>query len=129
MVLGDQTVKLILLKDGGASLALGMSPARLALGAAFVLSLILAAAVTGYRLAADQPGFDATVVQQTEAHLSEWQAELASQQAVINGLSADAEATSEAVGRQLARMQARLLRMEAIGSRVVQIADLDAEEL
>lgn len=128
MVLGDHAVKLIVLKDGGSTRAVHLSPVRLALGGSLAAALILAAAVMGYRLAADAPGFEPAVAQQSKTHVEDWQNELASQQTVIQALSADAEATSEAVGRQLARMQARLLRMEAIGSRVVQIADLDAEE-
>ncbi|MFK7912908.1 MAG: M23 family metallopeptidase [Pseudomonadales bacterium] len=121
-------MKLIVLKDGGSTRAVQLSPARLALGGSLAAALMLAAAVTGYRLAADQPGFEAAVAVESEQQVDQWQTELASQQTVIKALSADADATSEAVGRQLARMQARLLRMEAIGSRVVQIADLDAEE-
>jgi len=38
------------------------------------------------------------------------------------------ESDSAAQGRMLARMQARLLRMEAFGSRMVEAAELDAEE-
>ena len=128
MVLGDQSVKLIVLKDGGTTRAVQLSPGRLALGAGFVAALLLITGVSGYRLGADEPGFNGNKIAQNEDHVTHWQSELASQQSVIADLSADAEATSAAVGRQLARMQARLLRMEAIGSRVVQIADLDAEE-
>ncbi len=124
MVLGDQTVKLIVLKDGGVAHSVRVSAARLGLGGAFAAALLLGSATFGYRLAGDTSDRDQEVAEQ----VSHWQGQIANHQQELATISQDAQATSEAVGRQLARMQARLLRMEAIGSRVVEIADLDSEE-
>ncbi len=124
MVLGDQTVKLIILKDGGVAHSVRVSAARMALGGAFAAAVILGSATFGYRFAGDTSEHDQRLAEQVQ----QWQGQIANHQQELEDLNQDAEATSEAVGRQLARMQARLLRMEAIGSRVVQIADLDQEE-
>ncbi len=60
--------------------------------------------------------------------VAELRMQLNERSARIDELEANREAESSAVGRQLSEMQARLLRMEALGSRVVEVADLDAEE-
>ncbi|MGI9326180.1 MAG: M23 family metallopeptidase [Pseudomonadales bacterium] len=117
-------MKLIVLKDGGVAHSVRVSAARLSLGGAFAAAVLLGSATFGYRLAGDTSDRD----QEVAAQVSQWQGQIANHQQELETISQDAQATSEAVGRQLARMQARLLRMEAIGSRVVEIADLDSEE-
>jgi murein DD-endopeptidase MepM/ murein hydrolase activator NlpD len=63
-----------------------------------------------------------------EAMVDQWQQRLADQRAELNALQERSAAESEAVGRQLAAMQARLMRMEALGLRVTEIAKLDQGE-
>ncbi|MEM1231381.1 MAG: M23 family metallopeptidase [Pseudomonadota bacterium] len=116
-------MKLIVLKDGALPRALRLSAANVALTVAGVLVILATAGTAGYQFAryqAPQPAAPEAV--------TAWQQELARQQETLGDLDSQAQATSAAVGRQLSRMQARLLRMEAIGSRVVKIADLDADE-
>ncbi|MEQ8482950.1 MAG: M23 family metallopeptidase [Pseudomonadales bacterium] len=60
--------------------------------------------------------------------VDQWQQRLADQRAELNALQERSAAESEAVGRQLAAMQARLMRMEALGLRVTEIAKLDQGE-
>ncbi|HEY5646978.1 MAG TPA: peptidoglycan DD-metalloendopeptidase family protein [Pseudomonadales bacterium] len=60
--------------------------------------------------------------------ISQWRAQLEAQQAEVESIRQRSSAESQAVGRQLAQMQARLLRMEALGARVTEVAGLDAGE-
>lgn len=62
------------------------------------------------------------------ALIDQWQQRIAEQSAELNDLRARSAAQSQAVGRQLAGMQARLMRMEALGARVTEVADLDEGE-
>ena len=62
-----------------------------------------------------------------EAVVAGWRERLAQQQAEVDKIRDRSAAESEAVGRQLAQMQARLLRMEALGARVTEVADLTDE--
>ena len=62
------------------------------------------------------------------ATVSEWRGRLASQQLEVDSMRQRSDAHSQAVGRQLAQMQARLLRMEALGARITEVADLDEGE-
>jgi murein DD-endopeptidase MepM/ murein hydrolase activator NlpD len=59
-------------------------------------------------------------------------AKIEAQRAELARLTAMADAQSQTlaqtVGRQLAQMQARLVRMEALGERVAEVADLDPSE-
>ncbi|MAT84933.1 MAG: hypothetical protein CMQ43_02040 [Gammaproteobacteria bacterium] len=63
-----------------------------------------------------------------EALVAEWQQRIAEQREQIDALQARSEAEAQAVGRQLAAMQARLMRMEALGARVTEVADLEEGE-
>ncbi len=60
--------------------------------------------------------------------LTTWQARLASQRSDLERIQNQARVEMEAVGRRLASMQARLLRMEALGERVAEVARLDEGE-
>lgn len=60
--------------------------------------------------------------------LSQWRDRLQVQQAEVDTMRQRSAAESQAVGRQLAQMQARLLRMEALGARITEVADLDEGE-
>lgn len=63
-----------------------------------------------------------------DAAIAGWRERLAQQQAEVDLIRDRSAAESEAVGRQLAQMQARLLRMEALGARVTEVADLEGGE-
>src|SRR5690606_13784781 len=60
--------------------------------------------------------------------VGEWQRRLSEQTRELEQLRSRAAAEAQAVGRQLAAMQARLLRMEALGARVTEVANLDDGE-
>lgn len=57
-----------------------------------------------------------------------WHSRLTDQQAQVEQLRAQSRVEMDAVGRRLATMQARLLRMEALGERLTEVAKLDSEE-
>ncbi len=63
-----------------------------------------------------------------DAAIAGWRDRLVQQQAEVDLIRDRSAAESEAVGRQLAQMQARLLRMEALGARVTEVADLEGGE-
>jgi murein DD-endopeptidase MepM/ murein hydrolase activator NlpD len=60
--------------------------------------------------------------------VSSWQQRLAGQQRELERIQNKSRIEMEAVGRRLAAMQARLLRMEALGERVAEVAQLDSDE-
>jgi len=63
-----------------------------------------------------------------EQVVAAWRSTLDAQRTAIERLEGQAEIGEEAVGRRLAVMHARLLRMEALGERISEVADLDASE-
>ncbi len=63
-----------------------------------------------------------------DAAIAGWRERVVQQQAEVDLIRDRSAAESEAVGRQLAQMQARLLRMEALGARVTEVADLEGGE-
>jgi murein DD-endopeptidase MepM/ murein hydrolase activator NlpD len=88
-----------------------------------VLTLLVSALLGSYYVAERmlRPTVEPTTV-------AEWRERLAVQQAEVDAMRQRTVAESQAVGRQLAQMQARLLRMEALGARVTEVADLDEGE-
>jgi len=60
--------------------------------------------------------------------ISGWQARVKGQRAEVEALKNQTRLEFEAVGRRLASMQARLLRMEALGERVTEVANLEQGE-
>ena len=60
--------------------------------------------------------------------VAQWRERLAEQEQEVVSMRERTQAQTQAVGRQLAQMQSRLLRMEALGARVTEIADLDEGE-
>jgi len=113
-------MKIILLREKGSSRALRISR-QTAFVAAVTLSLgvLLAGAWIFEQLSTDVVDADTVAA---------WGERLSEQQGEVNRIKAEADAQSLAVGRQLAQMQARLLRMEALGARVTEVADLDEGE-
>jgi murein DD-endopeptidase MepM/ murein hydrolase activator NlpD len=113
-------MKVILLKDSGKALTLRLTRPRLASLALFGSILVLLPFLTAFGWLGVTPVDDRLV--------AEWQKELSAQQTELKSLESIAAAESQAVGRQLAAMQARLLRMEALGARVTQVASLEDGE-
>ena len=113
-------MKIILLREKGTSRAL-----RISRQSAFVLSVVvlLAVALSGYfvveRLTRDVVDLDT---------IAGWRAKLQQQREEVENMEQRSRDQAQAVGRQLAQMQARLLRMEALGARVTEVADLDEGE-
>lgn len=117
-------MRIILLKESGRAKgrvhALRLGPFQLT-----GLLLLLSAAVlapSAYLLSF------ATHSAPDQAMIEDWQARIAEQQEIVDSLRDRSAAESQAVGRQLAGMQARLLRMEALGVRVTEVAELEAGE-
>lgn len=109
-------MKIILLRDKGMNLALQVSRRRLAVMAAMLGGCMTVGLVW---LVVNWPGgVDAEEV------VVHWRAELASQRDEVLAIEKKSQAQSAAVGRLLAEMQARLLRMEAIGAHMIVVADL-----
>jgi len=113
-------MKIILLGDKGAVRAVRLSRQTAVVG---TLAVMLAALLCTYYLfeSVNHSALDPTTV-------SEWRAKLQAQQEEVESLRQRSAAESQAVGRQLAQMQARLLRMEALGARVTEVAELDKGE-
>lgn len=117
--MGDR-MKIILLRDKGTSRALRLSRQTAFVGIAALLLGTLLAGTWAYSMISHSSVDDGTI--------AEWRGRLAEQQQEVERMRAQTEAQSQAVGRQLAQMQARLLRMEALGARVTEITDLDDGE-
>jgi len=60
--------------------------------------------------------------------IAKWQGQLLGQSAEVERIQAQSRIEMDAVGRRLAMMQARLLRIEALGERVAEVAQLDEGE-
>lgn len=113
-------MKIIVLRTQGLARSVSISR-RMACGlfaGAMLVSLVAGGWVVSV-LRTDQ--VDAEVV-------ARWRAKLADQHAEVLALEQKASAQSAAVGKQLAQMQARLLRMEALGAHMSEAADLGDEE-
>ena len=113
-------MKIILLRDKGSHLSMRVSRRRLAVIATCMATLCLSAAIwVGLNIQPDE--LDSQVVAQ-------WRAKLDTQREAMQVIEQKSLAQSAAVGRQLAQMQARLLRMEAIGAHMAEAADLQDGE-
>lgn len=113
-------MKIILLREKGTSRALRLSRQTAFVGIAALLLGTLLVGTWAYGKLSRDAVDDGTI--------ASWRSRLAAQQQEVERMRAETEAQSQAVGRQLAQMQARLLRMEALGARVTEIADLDEGE-
>ncbi len=109
-------MKLIFIRERGVSRHIAISRRMLAVIGALGLVALGAA---GMYVTRDT--VDAQVVAQ-------WRVKLNEQKNKVVDLAQRNDAQNAAVGKQLAEMQARLLRMEAIGSYMAEVADLEAEE-
>ncbi len=113
-------MKIIFLRQRGDTRSLGISRRWLAVFTAFKLTLVGLLGVWIYGLA-NQDTIDPALV-------SHWRAQIVESEQRVREMEVATQAQSQAVGRQLANMQARLLRMEALGARVTEVAELPAEE-
>jgi len=112
-------MKIIVLRDSGSNVSMRVSRRRL-LGFALITSVISLG--LGLFL---QTTFSDTESVDTEM-VAHWRAKLNQQRDEVVAIERRTQAQSEAVGRQLAQMQARLLRMEALGTHMT--GDLQSEE-
>jgi len=112
-------MKIILVRDKGFNRSLHLP--RPLLAAVAAVALVAVISVTWMLGNTGNDHVNAEVV-------AEWRAKLAAQKDLVVELSKKNQAQSAAVGRQLAQMQARLLRMEALGAHMTEAADLQAEE-
>ncbi|MEE4281893.1 MAG: M23 family metallopeptidase [Pseudomonadales bacterium] len=113
-------MKIIVLRDKGSHLSVRFSRRRLAVAATAMATLCISA-VIWVSLNIQPNEVDSQVVAQ-------WRAKLDSQREAMQIIEQKSLAQSAAVGRQLAQMQARLLRMEAIGAHMAEAAELQDGE-
>lgn len=73
--------------------------------------------------------YDAWVTDELDSDvLAHWRDELKIHRSSVESLEAEVGAENAALGRRLAQMHARMLRMEALGERVTELADLQGDE-
>jgi murein DD-endopeptidase MepM/ murein hydrolase activator NlpD len=96
----------------------GINPLRIGLGLLMVLALFCAASAwTGFRLGGDDLN-----------HMVDWRGEMRKQQAEVEAARETARANLDALAMRVGQIQAQMLRLNALGERLVSKADLDAEE-
>ena len=115
-------MKIILLRDKGVHRSLQISRRGMAVGFCLCVSLCFIA------LASVTLGRDIDKTSVDDGVLAQWQQKLQAQRAEIEALQRASQAQSAAAGRLLANMQARLMRMEAIGAHLADAADLQGNE-
>ena len=114
-------MRIILFREKqGLARTFNVSRLSLCVGVTLVLSTLLGSGYLLYRIS-QQDLLDEQVV-------AAWQVRLQAQQAELKELEKKSQEEMSAVGRRLATMQARLLRMEALGERVTEVANLDRGE-
>ena len=111
-------MKIIFIRDRGYNFSFHFS--RLA-GVVALTLLVVAVSTTTWLWQIGPDHVDARVVAQ-------WRAKLSKQENLVVELAKKNQHQSAAVGRQLAQMHARLLRMEAIGAHLTDAADLHQDE-
>ncbi len=113
-------MKLILIRKSGLNRVVNLRAGHIGLA---VLALVGGLAAGGYGLFR---GIAPDPVDQ--AVIASWKAGVDDQQMMLEEIKARSQAESEALGKQLAQVQARLMRMEALGQRMVEVADLGEGE-
>lgn len=119
--IGAQPIDIVMVLDsrGGRDHRLRITPRALAGGVAV---LLITAMLAGWGL---KSGTDDHV---DEVLAAEWRATLEDQQAELERVRRESGAVLGALTRRFGELQARLLRMEALGKRVAHAADLDPGE-
>lgn len=113
-------MKFIILREKGARRVLQFGSSGLVAGVGLSGVLLIAGtALLTYFVAAERIGAD------RQRH---WHATIDAQQQQLSALQQRNQAQNAAVGRQLAAMQARLLRMEAMGAHMADVANLEGDE-
>lgn len=97
-------------------------PLHLLFLALMVAPPMIAAGLVGNRLGLRE-GADLA-----SAHVAHWQAQIEEQQRAVEATREKTEADLAALGRQIATLHAQLIRLDALGERLVQMADLDRGE-
>jgi murein DD-endopeptidase MepM/ murein hydrolase activator NlpD len=87
---------------------------------ALVVAGLIGSGVVATRIVAGE-GFGTNLI-------STWQGRVRAQREEVEALKKESRDELEAVGRRLATMQARMLRIEALGERVTEVAKLDRGE-
>ena len=116
-------MKLIILNRGSrAARTLECTPVRLGLAGACVAGLFGLAMTGGWLLGANQPG----LVHNDE--LVALQADLEQQREVLSGLESEAQEQIDALALRMGELNANVIRLNALGSRLTGIANLDKGE-
>ncbi len=84
---------------------------------------VVAMVFFGFRLGASSTG--AAMLQAT---FGGWEGELRQQRRLLTEASRDAENNLNALAQRMGEMQARIIRIDAMGGRLVEMAELDAQE-
>ena len=63
-----------------------------------------------------------------ELYAAAWQAEVLEQRGKVDSAISDAERNLDALALRMGEIQSRVVRLDALGRRLVEMADLDAEE-
>ena len=119
--LGAKPVDVVIMLDAriGRELRYTMTPRGIVAALGLTLALAIAGG-WGLRALTD----DSVDVELVEA----WSATLEAQDTELERVRHEAETTLGALTRRFAELQARLVRMEALGERVATVADVDSEE-
>lgn len=111
-------MKIVVLTKRGGAKTLRLPLWALCVCVGFGVAVVAAAAVQLHERYAQQ--------RQVAQALAEWRSGIADQQAAVDSLQQQHAAENEAISRQLANMQGRLWRMEALGQWVTDATGLDA---
>ena len=113
-------MRLIIVGHNGKTQNVSLTKGQLWLGGACIVTLIVGLVSAGFFL--KQADFvDAAVI-------ASWRTQLSDQKEVVSNLQNKSIAYSQAVGRQISEMQARLWRMEALASHMQKTTGLEDEE-
>ena len=102
---------------------------QLVVAGILLASLAGSAAYSGYRIASYDPvAFSVSAGEVTPVVVASWQARLEKQRERLEGLKSGTSQQIDALTLRLGDMQARLLRLDALGQRLVEVAKLDNGE-
>ena len=113
-------MKVVVLTKSGRAWTLRLAPWALCAALGLAVSVIAATAAQLHERYSQH--------RQTTQALADWRAGIIDQQAAVTRLQRQQAAENAAISKQLANMQGRLWRMEALGQWVAEATDLDARE-
>ena len=114
-------MKVILMREHGAIKTLSVSRGG-AIAVAVVVCALIVASLGALVVTLRADSVDYSVIQN-------WRAKIEAQSQEVAAVQKISDAQKRAVGRQLAEMQARLWRMEALASRIQESADLAVQDI